>query len=170
MIGVIFIHWLNDKIAISKQPPQKTYMKKSNNNRRYSIWIDKRIAQILAIDPDGKKHYSEIHSAYADRERFKGEKTDKIGLFRTTLSREKHYQQRTNHYHQKFIKEVVSSLNGVNALLIIGSGDTRFELQNAIEKNKMLNGIWIENKPSKKLTKRELEIETENHFNVHLSI
>jgi hypothetical protein len=54
--------------------------------------------------------------------------------------------------------------------LILGSGETRFELQNTIEKSKVLQGIWIENKASKKLTKRELEVETENHFNFHLSV
>ena len=46
---------------------------------------------------------------------------------------------------------------------------TNLNLQNAIEKNKVFNGIWVENKASKKLSQRELEVETENHFNLHLS-
>jgi hypothetical protein len=144
-------------------------MKKSLNNRRYSIWIDRRNAKILAIDPDGTKQYIELFSDHWQRERLDGEETDKTSLFGTTLSREKHDQQRENNYHQKFLKKVITNLSGVNALLIFGSGDTRFELQNAIEKSKTLQGIWIENKAWKKLTERELELETEAHFNFHLS-
>lgn len=144
-------------------------MKKSLNNRRYSIWIDRRNAKILAIEPDGTKQHIELFSDHWQRERFDGEATDKTSLFGTTLSREKHDQQRDNNYHQKFLKKVISNLSGVNALLILGSGDTRFELQNAIEKSKLLQGVWIENKACKKLTERELEIETEAHFNFHLS-
>ena len=87
----------------------------------------------------------------------------------TTLSRETNMQDRNNNYHQNYLKKVVSVLKGVNALLILGSGDTRYDLQNAIEKNKVFNGIWVENKASKKLTQRELEVETENHFNLHLN-
>jgi len=145
-------------------------MKKSSNNLRYTVWIDRRNAKILSIEPDGTKHYTELTSDHSQVERFKGEGTDKTGLFGTTLSREKHDQQRENNYNQVFLKKVVSALTNLNALLILGSGDARFELQNAIEKNKLFKDIWIENKACKKLTQRELEVETEKHFNFHLSI
>lgn len=144
-------------------------MKKSSNNRRYSVWIDRRNAKILAIEPDGTKHYTELIADHSQVERFNGEVTDKTGLFGTTLSREKHDQQREINYQQVFLKKVVSCLTELNALLILGSGDTRFELQNTIEKSKQFHGVWIENKACRKLTQRELELETEKHFNFHLS-
>jgi hypothetical protein len=144
-------------------------MKKSSNNLRYTVWIDRRNAKILSIEPDGTKHYTELTAEHTKFERFKGETSDKTGLFGTTLSREKHDQQRENNYNQVFLKKVVSAITNLNALLILGSGDARFELQNAIEKNKLFKDIWIENKPCKKITQRELELETEKHFNFHLS-
>jgi hypothetical protein len=66
------------------------------------------------------------------------------------------------------MKAIVSQLEHANAILILGSGDARFELQNTIHKSKSLNGVWIENKPSVKLSRRELEIETEKHYNLYL--
>jgi len=74
-----------------------------------------------------------------------------------------------NTYQQNYLKKVVAELKNVNAILIRGSGDTRFELQNTSEKSKLFNGIWVENMASKKPTQLELEIETENHFNLHLT-
>ena len=90
-------------------------------------------------------------------------------LARTPLLDHPTEQEKFNNRHQVYLKKVLSALKGVNALLILGSGETRFELQNALEKNKMFNGIWVENKACKKINQRELEIETENHFNLHLS-
>jgi hypothetical protein len=60
-------------------------------------------------------------------------------------------------------------LENANAILILGSADTRFELQNAIEKNKQMNSVWIENRAEAKLDRRGLELEMEKHFNLHLS-
>jgi hypothetical protein len=37
-----------------------------------------------------------------------------------------------------------------------------------LNKRKNNNGAWIENRAAQKLTKRELEIEMEKHFNLHL--
>ena len=144
-------------------------MKKSIHSNRYAIWIDRRHAMILNISPEGEKTFITIESENSRPERFDGEGTNKTGMLGTTISRETNMQDRNNNYHQTYLKKVVSVLKGVNSLLILGSGDTRYDLQNAIEKNKVFNGIWVENKASKKLTQRELEVETENHFNLHLS-
>ena len=72
-----------------------------------------------------------------------------------------------NNAVQHFIKEVVSNLDKANAILILGSGDTRYELQNAINKSKKMNGVWIENRASAKMPIRAIEIEMEKHFNLH---
>jgi hypothetical protein len=62
---------------------------------------------------------------------------------------------------------VVSNLDHANAILILGSGDTRFELQNAIDKSKSMNGVWVENKASPRIPIRAIETEMERHFNFH---
>ncbi|MFN6373775.1 MAG: hypothetical protein ACK4YD_01285 [Chitinophagia bacterium] len=143
-------------------------MKKSSNNLRYGIWLDSRHAKILKINPDGSVEFHEMLSENAKRERFNGETTNKTGMLGVTLSPEKKMQARENNHLQKFIKAVVSQLDHANAIFILGSGDARFELQNAINKSKTMNGVWIENKPSVKLSRRELELETEKHYNLSL--
>jgi hypothetical protein len=143
-------------------------MKKSNNNNRYGLWMDSRHAKILKIQADGTVSFKEMDASNHTRERFSGEGTNKTGMLGTTLSPEKRMQARENNHLNKFIKAIVSELDHANAILILGSGDARFELQNAIHKSKTLNGVWIENRPSAKLSKRELEMETEKHYNLSL--
>jgi hypothetical protein len=143
-------------------------MKKTVNNLRYGLWLDSRHAKILKIFPEGKIEFSELQAENAKRERFFGETTNKTGMLGTTVSPEKRMQARENNHLNKFMKAIVSQLEHANAILILGSGDARFELQNAINKSKSLNGVWIENKPSVKLSRRELEIETEKHYNLSL--
>jgi hypothetical protein len=64
--------------------------------------------------------------------------------------------------------KVANEIKEVNAVLILGSGETRFELENLLLKRKNNHSSWIENKPYKKLNKRGLELEMEKHFNLHL--
>jgi hypothetical protein len=143
-------------------------MKKTANNLRYGLWLDSRNAKILKIFPEGKIEFHELYAENSKRERFSGETTNKIGMLGTTISPEKKMQARENNHLNKFMKAIVSQLEHANAILILGSGDARFELQNTIHKSKSLNGVWIENKPSVKLSRRELEIETEKHYNLSL--
>jgi hypothetical protein len=142
-------------------------MKKSQQQNRYSVWIDKKQATIIKVGPDGKKDYIKVKSHATFMERFRGESTAKTGLFGTTLSREKQIQGKQNNSVHHFIKEVVSNFDHANAILILGSGDTRFELQNAINKSKSMNGVWVENRASAKLPIRSIETEMEKHFNLH---
>ncbi len=144
-------------------------MKKSSHTNRYAVWIDKKKAMILKAGPEASSEYQEIESGNAERIRFKGEETNKVGLFRTTLSQEKHMQEKSNNQHAKFIQKVSSVISNANAILILGAGTARFDLQNALFKNKESNGAWIENRAHKKLTRRGLEMEMEHHFNLHLS-
>ncbi|MEY2811884.1 MAG: hypothetical protein RI991_879 [Bacteroidota bacterium] len=138
------------------------------NNQRYAVWIDKRKAMILKTGIDTEPTFMEIESNVSRPERFEGEQTNKTGLFRTTISRQKHTQERTNNYITEYVTKVANEIKEANAVLILGSGETRFELQNLLNKRKNNHSAWIENKASKKLNKRGLELEMEKHFNLHL--
>jgi len=144
-------------------------MKTSVNSYRYGLWIDRKHAMIIKIDAEGNQAYSEIISGLGTRTRFEGETTNKTGMLGTTLSWQKKSQEKENNYMKKFVTKVVDSLQNANAVLILGSADTRFELQNAIDKSKTMHDTWIENKPEEKLDRRGLELEIEKHFNLHFS-
>jgi hypothetical protein len=144
-------------------------MKTSVNSYRYGVWIDRKHAMIIKIDAEGNQAYSEIISGLGTRTRFEGETTTKTGMLGTTLSWQKKSQEKENNYMKKFVTKVVDCLQNANAVLILGSADTRFELQNAIDKRKTMHDTWIENKPEEKLDRRGLELEIEKHFNLHFS-
>ena len=144
-------------------------MKTSVNSYRSGVWIDRKHAMIIKIDAEGNQEYSEIISGLGTRTRFEGETTNKTGMLGTTLSWQKKSQEKENNYMKKFVTKVVDSLQNANAVLILGSADTRFELQNAIDKSKTMHDTWIENRPEEKLDRRGLELEIEKHFNLHFS-
>jgi hypothetical protein len=92
------------------------------NNQRYAVWIDKRKAMILRTGNDAEPSFIEIESGVSTPERFPGEKTNKTGLFRTTLSREKREQERKNNYISEYVMKVANEIKDANAVLILGSG------------------------------------------------
>ena len=138
------------------------------NNQRYAVWIDKRKAMIMKSLAGGETTYLEIASNVSRPERFKGEETNKTGLFRTTLSNERRMQERENNYITEYVMKVVNELKEPNAILILGAGETRYELLNLLNKSKNIHDVWIENRASKPLSKRDLALEMEKHFNLHL--
>jgi len=89
-----------------------------------------------------------------------------VGLFGTTLNREKQDQSRENNRISRFIQSIVNEFSEANAILILGSGETRFELLEALQKSKQYHPTWIENKAAKQLDKRALELEMQHHFNL----
>jgi hypothetical protein len=139
-------------------------MKKGLHDLLYCIWIDGRSAMIIRDEPQGTHHFEVIHNEYETRERFPGETDDKTGLFGASISREKHDQNRDNEHVKKFIKEVAHKVRYAHTIHIMGSGGTRFELQNEIENQKELANVIITNSACKKLSRREFELEAEKLF------
>ena len=139
-------------------------MKKDLHDLLYSIWIDGRTAMIIRDEPHGTHHFEVIHNENEVRERIDGETDDKTRFFGTTVSREKHGQNREREQTRKFVKEVTSKVRYAHTVHIMGSGDTRFALQYEIENRKDLPNIIITNSACKKLSRQEFEKETEKLF------
>jgi hypothetical protein len=144
----------------------KNDMKKTTNLNRYGIWIDHKQATIMCVDGEGKLSSRTIKSGIRTMNRFDGETTSKTGLFRHTLNRETHDQNRKNQEFKKFLKEVVMNLEHVNGILILGPGDGRHELLNEIQKQKSLESVWIENKPADKMKVTEMKVVVKEHFGI----
>jgi hypothetical protein len=141
-----------------------TCMKKDHHDLLYSIWIDSRTAMIIRDEPHGTHHFEVIHNEYDAQDRFEGETDDKTGLFGATISRQLHDQNRGHEHIKKFIKEVAHKVRYAHTVHIMGSGETRFALQNEIESQKDLANIIITNSACKKLTRQEFEMEAEKLF------
>jgi hypothetical protein len=142
-------------------------MKKSANQTIYAIWIDRKHAMVMKATTQGEPEFIELKSG-AGRERFNGEESNKTGMLGTTIDWQKKMQEKENNQVQQFLKKVIDQLQHAKEILILGSGDTRYELQNAIEKCKMLQGVPVKNRAFRKITKRELELEMEKEFSLHL--
>ena len=141
-------------------------MKKSPNQTIYAIWIDRKHAMLMKSTTEGEPEFIEIKSG-AGRERFNGETTNKTGMLGTSVDWQKKVQERENNHIQQFLKKVIDQLEHPKEILILGSGDTRYELQNLIEKSKSLQDVPLKNRAFRKITKRELELEMEKEFSLH---
>ena len=141
-------------------------MKKSSNQTIYAIWIDRKHAMLMKAKTEGEPEFIEIKSG-AGRERFDGETTNKTGMLGTSLDWQKKMQERENNHVQQFLKKVVDQIQQPKEILILGSGDTRYELQNLIEKSKSLKDVPLKNRAFRKITKRELELEMEKEFSLN---
>lgn len=144
-------------------------MKKPTNQTLYTVWIDRKHAMIMKSKDQGVPTFTEIKSNAGIRERFNGETTNKTGMLGTSLAWEKKKQEKEHNHVQQFLKKVLAEFQEAKEILILGSGDTRYELQNAIEKSKAMNGVKVSNRACKKITKRELELEMDREYNLHLS-
>jgi hypothetical protein len=122
---------------------------------------------VMKATTQGEPEFIELKSG-AGRERFNGEESNKTGMLGTTIDWQKKMQEKENNQVQQFLKKVIDQLQHAKEILILGSGDTRYELQNAIEKCKMLQGVPVKNRAFRKITKRELELEMEKEFSLHL--
>lgn len=142
-------------------------MRKSTHPNNYTIWVDHKKAILLCADGEGKIVSEEMKSALGLRERFKGEVSQRTSLFGRTMTREKKERNRMEEHYHAFLKDVVSKLNKVNGILILGPGDARFELQSEIQKKKSLSQIWIENKAADKMNLMELKLALKEHFNLN---
>lgn len=142
-------------------------MKKSANQTIYAIWIDRKHAMVMKSTIEGEPEFIEIKSGAA-RERFDGETTNKTGMLGTSINWQKKMQEKENNHVQQFLKKVVDQIQQAKEILILGSGDTRYELQNIIEKSKTLQDVPLKNRAFRKITKRELELEMEKEFSLHM--
>ena len=142
-------------------------MKKSANQTIYAIWIDRKHAMVMKSTTQGEPEFIEIKSG-AGRERFNGETTNKTGMLGTSINWQKKMQEKENNHVQQFLKKVIDQIHQAKEILILGSGDTRYELQNIIEKSKTLQEVPLKNRALRKINKRELELEMEKEFSLHL--
>lgn len=142
-------------------------MKKSANQTIYAIWIDRKHAMVMKTTTQGEPECIEIKSG-SGRERFDGETTNKTGMLGTSIAWQKKMQEKENNHLQQFLKKVLDQVKGAKEILILGSGETRYELQNTIEKSKSMQGVAVKNRAFRKISKRELELEMEKEFSLHL--
>lgn len=142
-------------------------MKKTNIKNRYAIWIDHHKAIMLCADAGGNLTEEDMISPVGHRERFAGEETNKTNSSGHIVSNESHRQHKEENDFHGFLKNIVSKLNQPDGLLIMGPGDARHELQNAVEKEKSLKGLNLENRPADKMNEYELTAAMKEYF--HLS-
>lgn len=133
-------------------------MKKDLHDLLFAIWIDSRKAMIIRDEPGGMHHYEIVYNQHRSNEHFQGEKTDKTGLFGTTLNNEIHDQNREHEYMKKFIKEIAHKVRYAHTIYILGSGETRHKLQNELESDNELKNVIIRNSAAEHLSKEQFEI------------
>lgn len=143
---------------------QPLSMKKTIERYRYGIWIDHKKAIVFRTDGEGRLQHETLESELEGRLRFNGEETNKTGLFRHTLNRERSEQARYNLAYRKFLRSVIARLEHPAELLILGPGDARHTLEREISRRKSLAGLTLENRAADKMRIAELRDAVREYF------
>ena len=130
---------------------------------QYGIFIDHKKAIIVSIDAKNQVT-SEECKMQTTPTRFKGESTDKSGLFRHTLNRESHKQQKSQAEFKKFCKEVAGKLKRANQVYVFGPAEGKYDLHREIESRKSMSHVYVEIGTSDKLTKAEVVRAVKEHY------
>lgn len=138
-------------------------MKKNVNVLQYGIFIDHKKAIIVSIDTQNEIT-SEECKIPATPVRFNGESTDKTGLFRHTLNRQSHKQQKSQAEFKKFCKEIAGKIKRANQIYIFGPAEGKYDLYREIESRKSMSDVYVEIGTSDKLTKAEVVRAVKEHY------
>jgi hypothetical protein len=131
-------------------------MKKPNSRNPYLVWIDHRKAIVLHTGAEGAIVEHTFLSNLEERARFKGEDSDKTGLFGHSIDHQQQEQSRQEHHFQKFLDGLLDQLDHPDSILILGPGDARFALENKLQQHKAMQGVRIENRPAHKMPSHAL--------------
>lgn len=126
--------------------------KPSTAKHSWLVWIDQEKAILLHHSADGQVLTEEIPAHTGGLDRYRGEATDKTGLFGTTMDHQQRDQRRELHQQKKYLKTVVTHLDHPAAVRILGPGDMRYALQHLLEADKSLKGISVTTQAADKMS------------------
>jgi len=119
------------------------------------IWIDKEKAEIIALIDNEVKRKT-IESDISGKERIPGE-TNESGRFgKQFLSGETKKGHHLKHQIEFFLKEVITSLNEADEIVVFGPAEMKMELKKEIEKNHQLKDRLKGVEPADKMTDNQM--------------
>ena len=135
-------------------------------NTRVGIWIDHRKAVIVSASADRvtvKTLESKVgpHSRYSGRAGStmpEGGPQDEGG--------EKRYEERYGQRLEQYYDEVISHLGRPEALLILGPGEAKLQLEERLGHSKALSKCIVEIEPADKLTDPQIVAKVKEHYGI----
>jgi len=144
---------------------KKKNMKQHIEGMDYGIYIDHPHAIVIAFQ-GGNESHQVYHSGIGGKHQihFRGEGSDKTGLFGHTLSNESKHQHQINGDFKKFCKMVIETLAQPRRIFVFGPSDAKFELQRDIRDTKSLQAVPEELKTSTPMEAPEAIRFARDHF------
>lgn len=134
--------------------------------KQYGIWIDHKNAFIISFINE-VMHTDRIRSGISTRIRFKGEGTDKTGMFGQTETRERQKQNKFEENLKKYLEMVIKKIEpDADAIFIMGPADSKIELQKMIAGIKSFQECYVVTEPADKMTFKQMVDKIRDHFSV----
>jgi len=123
------------------------------NPRRVAVWLDQRIAILVAFEGECLEAEEEIVSEAGPHTHGGGWSQHRI---------EAHRHELLKHFYE----EIVDHLGAVDEILIVGPGQAKHDLRKHIEHHKGLKGKVVELETVDKMTEKELVARAESFFDL----
>jgi peptide subunit release factor 1 (eRF1) len=120
-------------------------------SRRVAIWVDHREAIVITLRGDKVTDEEEFFSEAGPHTHGGGWAQHRI---------ESHRHEMLKHYYE----EVVQHLGSVDEILLLGPGQAKYELRQAIDHHKGLRGKVVAVRDASQLTEEQVMAEAEDFF------
>jgi hypothetical protein len=110
----------------------------TNSKKQTGVWIDGKKAILVSLDQKGH-NVQEIISHIEDSQHH--EKQAEKGAFmgHQHLNHERTFEERKRHQVHSFLREVITSLDGVTDLYICGPSELKIHLKTEVEADRALD-------------------------------
>ncbi|MFZ4662658.1 MAG: hypothetical protein ACOYNY_36965 [Caldilineaceae bacterium] len=122
--------------------------------KELGLWIDHRAAVIVTVAADGEE-IKHIHSELAGHGRFSANAPEG--------SPEDRNDRRFGQQLHQYYAAVIAAIREADAILILGPGEAKGELQKALEQEK-LGGRIVDIETTDKLTEPQIVAKVRQHF------
>lgn len=133
--------------------------------RRAGLWIDHARAHVVEVDERGaiaREH--ELHSNIESRHRSLGSGGTGPPPAHVGGNPESRYQQRREQELHRYFERVIAALSELDAVLVIGPGEAKLELQRALQGHPAVAARCVGFEPADKLTAAQIAARVRQAF------
>lgn len=130
--------------------------------KRIGLWIDHK-KSLMVILEEKKENIQTIESGVGKHTRYRGATRPKTPYSAQYQQGDDQLDKKFSERLNKFYKDVISKIRGADALLIIGPGEAKFELEKRLVHERAgVRNIRIES--ADKMTERQIAAKVRKHF------
>lgn len=133
-------------------------------DKKTGIWLDQEKAFIIRVEREGDPVMEKIESEVSSRIRYAGEGKVSARFGNSFIDDQEKKQRRQRNQRQRYFKEIITQIHDSDYIYLLGPGEAKEELNNAIETCHIIKGNVVAIKTADRLTQKQMIKEVKNYF------